>query len=85
MIMVGPPDAEASRLIEQHELGAVVKPGQPNSPDLISSAILKFADQSELVQKMGIRARQLWEADYTGADQMQRWEEMIRSHTRHSN
>jgi colanic acid biosynthesis glycosyl transferase WcaI len=67
-------DGEISSLIEHHQCGIVIEPG--DSPDL-ARQILRLKNDPDTCAMMGQRARQLLECEFTRDRAIKRWAELL--------
>lgn len=78
-IMIGPADAEVSRILSQHDAGIVVPVG---AVDQLVDAVRKLRDDAALRQQMGQRARDIFLERYDAEIACRRITNMLAAHVR---
>jgi len=74
VLMVGDVDGEIGRLLERHECGMTVGPGQGLE---FASAVMRLRDAPEMREIMGRRAREAFEAHYSRDRGCMAWERLL--------
>ena len=73
-IFIGHPDSELARVLLEHEAGVVVRQGDV---DGLLSAIRRFADDPDLVRRMGDNARRALAEVYSRHDACETWRRLL--------
>ena len=67
-------DGEISRLVEQHQCGVVIEPGDA---DALVESILRLSMDAKLLTKMGQHARAMLDANFTRHQALRRWQTLL--------
>jgi glycosyltransferase involved in cell wall biosynthesis len=67
-------DGEISRLVEQHQCGVIVEPGDAEA---LVGSILRLSGDRQLCAKMGRQARAMLENNFTRQQALRRWKNLI--------
>jgi glycosyltransferase involved in cell wall biosynthesis len=67
-------DGEISRLVEQHQCGVIVQPGDAGA---LVESILRLSRDTQLRAKMGRQARAMLENNFTRQQALQRWQNLL--------
>ena len=65
---------EISRLVEQHQCGVVIEPGDANA---LARSILRLAKDAPLRTKMGRQARTMLDSNFTRQQALGRWQTVL--------
>ena len=76
MIAITAKDGEVARLIQQHECGLVIEPG---NADALAETLVRLSTDAERRAAMGGRARAMLEAHFTRRQAMERWRGLLES------
>jgi colanic acid biosynthesis glycosyl transferase WcaI len=79
VLYVGHPAGEIARLVERHECGVVIAPGDVEG--LVSAIRLLESDRTNLA-RMGQNARTAWERLWTRAHAIEQWRELLEREVR---
>ena len=74
MIAITAKDGEVARLIEQHECGFVIEPG---NVDALVKALVALSTDAEGRAALGGRARAMLEAHFTRQQAIERWRDLL--------
>jgi colanic acid biosynthesis glycosyl transferase WcaI len=74
MIMIGDERGEIGRLIRQHRCGIVIAPG---ASTILFETLRRWANEPQVIQEKGMRARQMLEAKFTKHASLARWRQLI--------
>jgi colanic acid biosynthesis glycosyl transferase WcaI len=67
-------DGEIARLVEQHQCGDVVEPG---NPDALVNLILRLSTDTAMRAEMGRHARAMLDAHFTRRQALERWRNLL--------
>jgi colanic acid biosynthesis glycosyl transferase WcaI len=67
-------DGEIARLVEQHQCGDVVEPG---NPDALVNLILRLPADTAMRAEMGRHARAMLDAHFTRRQALERWRDLL--------
>jgi colanic acid biosynthesis glycosyl transferase WcaI len=73
-IFIGDPDGELGRMLSRHGTGVTVPVGRG---DQLAVELMRLAAEPERIASMGRRARELFEADYSLAHAIKRWNSVL--------
>jgi glycosyltransferase involved in cell wall biosynthesis len=74
IIAITASDGEIARLIQQHECGLVIEPGQV---DALAAALINLSNDAVSLAAMGARARKMLSANYTRRISLDRWRKTL--------
>ncbi len=74
LLFLGNPRSELARLVREHDIGIAVA---QEDVEGISTAIRLLADDPERCRQMGLRARQLFDAQFERGRVMGRWQNLV--------
>jgi glycosyltransferase involved in cell wall biosynthesis len=75
VLFVGARDGELARIIEAHECGYVIEPGDGEE---LSRRIRELADDRDLARAIGLRGRRLYEEKFAPGIAFAAWERVLR-------
>src|SRR6516162_375319 len=70
IIVIGDKDGEIARLVQQHDCGIVVAPGDANA---LVDAMRRLSNAPDTISEMGRRARAMLDGHFTRQQALQRW------------
>ncbi|MDX1584681.1 MAG: glycosyltransferase family 4 protein, partial [Thermoanaerobaculia bacterium] len=73
-LYVGLREGDVARLIERHDCGIVIKPGDSRQ---LTATILDLSCRAERARKMGANARDAWQRNWTKEVAIERWEAFL--------
>jgi glycosyltransferase involved in cell wall biosynthesis len=74
-VFVGDPNGELAKTILKYEIGRVHEPGQAAA---LAHGIVQYADNPQLCDATGVRARALFEKRFSMANSLKTWESILR-------
>lgn len=74
VVVIGPEDCEAARVIKEHQCGVVVEPGDGNS---LANTLKELKSNHLLCEQMGKNARNAFQQNYDLPIVVKRWSEML--------
>ena len=74
MIAIMAHDGEIARLVQQHECGLIIEPGQA---DALAAALTRLSTDAQLLAAMGARARTMLDVNFTRRQAIDRWRSVL--------
>ncbi len=74
LIVITAKDGELARLVQEHECGVVIAPGDT---DALVGTLLRLSSDPGSLEKMGARARKMLEAAFTQQQGFERWRRLL--------
>jgi colanic acid biosynthesis glycosyl transferase WcaI len=74
IVVIGDPDGELGRLVQGNACGFAIAPGDS---DALTAALRQLLDAPQTVSEMGMRARQMLDAQFTRRQGLARWRRLL--------
>jgi len=74
MVMIGDPEGEIGRLVQQHGCGVAIAPG---NAEALARTLKHWSNEPQIVSEMGLRARQMLEERFSRLQALARWRELF--------
>jgi colanic acid biosynthesis glycosyl transferase WcaI len=74
IIVIAAKDGELARLVQQHDCGVVIAPGDAGA---LASTLLRLSSDPGVLAGMGMRARKMLEAHFTRHKGLERWRQLL--------
>jgi colanic acid biosynthesis glycosyl transferase WcaI len=75
IVVIADKEGEAARLVQQHDCGIVITPGDT---DALVGALRRLSQEPETVAEMGLRARKMLDAHFSRQQGLARWRELLK-------
>jgi glycosyltransferase involved in cell wall biosynthesis len=74
IIVIGDPNGELARLVQRHDCGFAIAPGDA---DTLTATLRRLSETPQTVSEMGTRARQMLDAHFTRRQGLARWRRLL--------